>query len=184
MNEAKGNLIYYNKYHTMRAYNLFEIYSSSGATNSEAREARFSVNFSFAAARFSDFFFNSRCFSLIKYSPDSICKSTLLGVGAGGKGVYAFAARNLCGTLRFEVFFFLKLGKKRDQSSVARLGSYRRDIYINDVTNEGKGREKRGKTRGKEKEKGYLGQFFLNHQSLNMINRMNIIHTIYNNLTN
>ena len=74
------------------------------------------------------------CFSLRKYSPLSICRSTLLGVMwfSGGKGVYLRVTRRR--RLHFfsftTVFFFaglfsfLNLGRKRSQFSFFMLGSY------------------------------------------------------------
>lgn len=97
--------------------------SSPGATNSCSRSSFFAEAFSFAIAFFSSFFCRSRAAAFTKNSPLSSCRSILLGTGAGGKGVYGFFSRSTCGLRRLLVFFFLKTGKKRLQSSLARFGS-------------------------------------------------------------
>ncbi len=75
------------------------------------------------ALRFSALFSASRFSSLRKYSPLSSCRSTLLGIGAGGKGVYCFFSFTTLGVLRLLMFFLPKDGRKRVQSSWARAGS-------------------------------------------------------------
>mmetsp|Transcript_31108 Transcript_31108/g.77406 ORF Transcript_31108/g.77406 Transcript_31108/m.77406 type:complete len:234 (+) Transcript_31108:500-1201(+) len=57
-----------------------------------------------------------------KYSPDSICRSTLDGVAAGGNTVSFLPLPTLVGTLRL-TFFFLNLGRKRSQLWPASSGS-------------------------------------------------------------
>ena len=97
--------------------------SSSGASNSVSLSFFLSSDLSFATLRFSAFFFASLCCSLRKYSPLSSCKSILLGVGAGGNGVYDFLTLTSWGFFLLLVVFFLNCGRNRLQSSWDKLGS-------------------------------------------------------------
>ena len=98
---------------------------SSGGTNSFSLSLFFSsfLTFAFSALSASA----TLCFASLprKYSPLSICKSTLLFSGAGGKGVYVFFVLSviLCGTLLLDSVLLLKFGRYRLQSSLARAGS-------------------------------------------------------------
>lgn len=98
---------------------------SSGGTNSFSRSRFFSsfLTLAFSARSCSA----TRALPSLdkKYSPVSICRSTLLFSGAGGKGVYDFLdlSVTLSGFFLLESVLLLKFGRYRLQSSLARAGS-------------------------------------------------------------
>ena len=73
---------------------------SFGGTNSFSLSSFFFCIFNLASARFFVAARSAFCFSLRKYSPLSICRSTLLGViwFSGGNGVYLSFSDRTCPT--------------------------------------------------------------------------------------
>ena len=111
---------------------------SFGGTNTFSRSSRLLFVFAFASALFFSIALSFFCLLLRKYSPLSICKSTLLGVMwfSGGKGVYLDLTPfihthffSLTGAFFVDALFsFLNLGRNRSQFSFLREGSYIRRL--------------------------------------------------------